>query len=94
MLDDPSAAQAHAFLTELHHQVAVVSQRIEAAERRCPRTSIRGQASDRRVRSALRQELYDVHRLIDGIHRRFPETLPATQRYRQQMLLESAAAPA
>lgn len=85
MVDESSIAQARSFLTELYHQVAVVSQRIEAAERRCPRTSARGQAMNRRMQSSMRRELYEVHRLIDGIHRRFPETLPATVPNRQQM---------
>jgi hypothetical protein len=75
--------QAQAFLTELYEQVATVSRKIEVAERRCPRLSARGQAFDRQVQSSLRRELYEVHRLIDGIHRRFPETLPTAVRERQ-----------
>jgi hypothetical protein len=35
MPDESNTAQARAFLAELYQQVAVVSQRIEVAERRC-----------------------------------------------------------
>jgi hypothetical protein len=60
----------------MFEQVAVISDKLEAVERGDHRTSVRGAARDRRHRLALRRELYEAHRLIDGIHRRFPETAP------------------
>jgi hypothetical protein len=77
MVEDVGAAQARALLREMHGQVFEVSRKLETAERRHRRTSIRGAAQDRRQLAALRRELYEVHRIIDGLHRRFPETLPA-----------------
>ena len=69
------AAQARALLKELFEQVAEISEKIERAERSGHRASIRGAALDRRLQSSLRQELNEVHRLIDGLHHRFPEPL-------------------
>ncbi|MET0698924.1 MAG: hypothetical protein ABWY93_04600 [Mycobacterium sp.] len=73
MIEDAGAAQARALLKELHGHVAELSQKIEAAEGRGHRASIRGAALDRRAHNTLRRELYEAHRLIDGLHRRFPE---------------------
>jgi hypothetical protein len=78
MTDDAGAAQARALLRELGEHVAEISHKLEAAELRGARTSIRGATHDRRHRSTLRRELYEAHRLIDGLHRRYPETLPCT----------------
>lgn len=72
MVDDAGSAQARLLLGELYEQVAGISRKIEKAESRSRRESIRGAAHDRRHQSALRRELYEVHRLIDGLHRRFP----------------------
>jgi hypothetical protein len=76
MTEDAGAAQARALLRELGEHVAEISHKLEAAELRASRTSIRGATHDRRHRSSLRRELYEAHRLIDGLHRRYPETLP------------------
>jgi predicted nucleic acid-binding Zn-ribbon protein len=75
MVENVGTAQAREFLAALHEQVAELSQKLENAERRHRRTSIRGAAHDRRRQNALRQELHEAHRLIDGLHRRFPEAL-------------------
>ena len=75
MADDTGVLQAQALLRELYEQVERISRKVERAELRSPRTSVRGMAHDHRQRSELRRELYEAHRLIDGIHRRFPETL-------------------
>jgi hypothetical protein len=75
MIDDAAAAQARELLAALHEHLAEISEKLETAERRDRRTSVRGALRDRRHEKALRQELYEAHRLIDGLHRRFPETL-------------------
>jgi predicted nucleic acid-binding Zn-ribbon protein len=75
MIDEAEAAQARELLAALRDHVAEISQKLETAERRDRRTSVRGAIRDRRHQKALRQELYEAHRLIDGLHRRFPETL-------------------
>jgi hypothetical protein len=80
MAENAGAAQARELLGALHQHVAEISQKIEKAECRGRRASIRGAAPDRRLQSELRRELYEAHRLIDGLHRRFPETLHASQR--------------
>jgi hypothetical protein len=73
MIEDAGAAQAQALLKELHGHVAELSHKIEVAESRGHRASIRGAALDRRTHNTLRRELYEAHRLIDGLHRRYPE---------------------
>ena len=90
MVEDAGAAQARALLRELSEQVADISRKLEAAERRGARTSIRGATHDRRHRSTLRRELYEAHRLIDGIHRRFPETLPRSAAARSGRALSAS----
>ena len=87
MIEDAGAAQAHALLRELYQQVNEISEKLEIAELRCPRTSIRGSAADRRHQSELRRELYEVHRLIDGLHRRFPATRPVSLGHRGRRVL-------
>lgn len=80
MIDDAGAAQARELLAALHEHVADISQKLETAERRERRRSTRGTVHYRRHEKALRQELYEAHRLIDGLHRRFPETLHISHR--------------
>ena len=75
MGDDVGAAQARALLLELYGHVADISHRLEAAEDRNRRAHLRGIASRDPAAGALRWDLYEVHRLIDGLHRRYPETV-------------------
>ena len=90
MAEDAGAAQARALLRALSDQVIDISNKLEAAERHDPRTSIRGATHDRRRQSALRRELYEAHRLIDGLHRRFPETLPSSVAGRARRVLSAS----
>jgi hypothetical protein len=78
-MDDAGTAQARALLAELFDHVAEISHKIEIVEHH-RRSSARGASLDRRQHSELRRELYEVHRLIDGLHRRFPQTDPRTRR--------------
>ncbi|MCV7228315.1 hypothetical protein [Mycolicibacterium komossense] len=80
MVDDVGAAQARLLLNALYEQVAKISHQLESAELRGPRTSVRGAGCDRREQSALRRDLYEAHRLIDGLHRKFPDTDPRLRR--------------
>jgi hypothetical protein len=89
MVDDAGAAQARALLRELYEHVAAISEKLEAAESGDLRTSARGAARDRRHRLALRRELYEAHRLVDGLHRRFPETVPTTRGERGRRVLSA-----
>ncbi|HEV7422735.1 MAG TPA: hypothetical protein VGO30_23300 [Mycobacterium sp.] len=89
MVEDTGAAQARALLREMYEQVAAISNRLETAESRDARTSVRGATHDRRQRSALRGELYEAHRLIDGLHRRFPETVSSARAERGQRVLSA-----
>jgi predicted nucleic acid-binding Zn-ribbon protein len=78
MVDDADIEQARELLRALYEQVEDISRKIEAAENRHRRsTYTRGAIHDQRLATSLRRDLYEAHRLIDGLHRRFPETLPA-----------------
>ena len=75
MLDDAEALQARTLLKELRDQVEKVSRKLEIVEGRNQRRSARGIAHIHRQQSELRRELREAHRLMDGLHRRYPETL-------------------
>ena len=75
MLEDADSAQARELLRHLYVHVEEISVRLEAAECKA-RQQGRGENLARRESANLRRELYDVHRLIDGLHGRFPVTRP------------------
>jgi hypothetical protein len=79
MVEDAGTAQARILLSALHEQIITISQKLEAAEMRGLRTSIHGAMHDRREQAELRRDLYEAHRLLDGLHKRFPQTLPRWQ---------------
>lgn len=79
MAEDVGVMQARLLLAALYDEVESISRKLEVFERRHPRASAHGQARDHQNMSSLRRDLYDVHRLIDGIHRRFPGTLPESR---------------
>lgn len=77
MVENPAVAQAFLLLAALHEQVADISEKLQTAERNSRDLRSRGTASDQRRAALLRKDLYEAHRLIDGLHRRFPEVRPA-----------------
>jgi hypothetical protein len=81
MVDDTGVAQAREMLAALREQIEDISRKLEVIENRAPRASVRGAAQDQKHRNELRQDLYDAHRYIDGIHRRFPATRPARRNW-------------
>jgi hypothetical protein len=76
MREDADTAQARELLHCLYMQVEEISQKLEAAEQNGLRAHTRSQILARREAANLRRELYEAHRLIDGLHRRFPATWP------------------
>lgn len=83
MVDDAGTAQAHALLIELQEQVSAISHKLEAADARNRRAHLRGTSRRDPVASTLRRQLSEAQRLIDGLHRCYPETdpeRPATER--------------
>ncbi|OBC02795.1 hypothetical protein A5784_01695 [Mycobacterium sp. 852013-50091_SCH5140682] len=73
-VDDANTAQARVLLAALWEQVNDTSSKLEAAERRLARAHAGVSSHHRRAAADLRHELYHTHRLIDGLHRRFPST--------------------
>jgi hypothetical protein len=76
MLEEADAAQARELLRHLYAHVEEISEKLEAAEWKARETQRRGENLARRESATLRRELYHVHRLIDGLHGRFPGTRP------------------
>jgi hypothetical protein len=70
--EDAGSAQAVALLRELQGHVAGLSHKLEAAEARSRRARARGNTRKDPVTSTLRRDLHEAHRLIDGLHRRYP----------------------
>ena len=79
MSDDAEALQARTLLNELRDQVEKVSRKLEIVEQRNKRRSARGIAHVHRQQSELRRELREAHRLMAGLHHRYPETLSCDQ---------------
>ena len=75
MSDDAEALQARTLLEELRDQAEKVSRKLEIVEQRNQRRSARGIAHVHRQQSELRRELREAYRLMDGLHRRYPEAL-------------------
>jgi hypothetical protein len=75
--EDAGVAQARKLLDELYRHVADVSRKLEAADLRNQRARMRGTTRKDPIASVLRRDLYETHRLIDGLHRRYPATDPA-----------------
>ncbi|WP_284228923.1 hypothetical protein [Mycobacterium antarcticum] len=75
MVDDHSTAQARELLRELRQHALSISQKLDAVENCRRRTSARGAMLQRRQSSSLRRELHEARRLIDGLHRQFPDAL-------------------
>ncbi|WP_032374042.1 hypothetical protein ACN9MI_22785 [Rhodococcoides fascians] len=76
MTDTADDEQARVFVTMLHAEIAVISARIERAERMARtawevgRTSSRRwYADDARIQRTI---LYELHRQLDSLHARFP----------------------
>lgn len=80
MAEDAELAQARLLLGAMYDHVVEVSQKLEVEESRGHRSSIRGATLDRRHRSALRQDLYEAHRLIGALIRRYPDALDGEAR--------------
>jgi chromosome segregation ATPase len=78
--DDADTAQAELLLQALHQHVEDISHKLESLEGRLHAVQGRAGAVARRKAAGLRKELYEAHRLIDGLHRRFPAVRVTTGR--------------
>jgi len=72
--ESANIAQARLLLGALWEQVEDTSRRIEDEEARVARRPAGAPARPHRVNTVqLRKELYQLHGMIDGINRRFPQ---------------------
>jgi predicted nucleic acid-binding Zn-ribbon protein len=77
MIEEPAVAQARLLLDALHEHVAEISEKLQGAERKNRNLRSMGTVSDQRRTAELRRDLYEAYRLIEGLHKRFPEVRPA-----------------
>lgn len=72
--ESANIAQARVLLGALWEQVEDTSRKIEEEEARVARRPVGSPARPHRVNTVqLRKELYQLHGMIDGINRRFPQ---------------------
>ncbi len=76
MVEDADTAQAWELLESLWAHVDEISEKLEAAEEKSRQAHGRTESLVRRQAVSLRRDLYEAHRLIDGLHGRFPATRP------------------
>ena len=83
--------QARELLQSLHAHIDEISEKVESAESRTRRVQGHAALIARRRVASLRHELYEAHRLIDGLHRRFPDrATPASRRAAYRIFTLSA----
>jgi hypothetical protein len=75
MAEDAGVGQARMLVGLLRDEIAEISDKLKAPDSDVHRRTEHGH--HRRVRRAavLRRQFYEAHRLLDGLYRRFPETL-------------------
>ena len=76
VIDDANTAQTRKLLQSLQAHVDDISKKVEFAEIRTRRVQGHAAVAARRRVASIRHELYEAHRLIDGLHRRFPAARP------------------
>ena len=76
MVEDAGSAQARALLGELYGHARGISHKLEAADERNRRARARGTSRRDPIASTLRRDLHETCRLIDGLHRRYPDLAP------------------
>ena len=74
MIEDAGSAQARKLLDELWGHVDDVSRKLDAADERNRRADARGLSRRDPTVSTLRRDLNEAHRLIEQLHRGFPDT--------------------
>lgn len=75
MPNDADRAQARMLVSLLRHEITEISDELEAAEKRARRhPHKRGHDSGAKRIAVLRPRLYEAHRLLEGLYRRFPDT--------------------
>jgi hypothetical protein len=75
MIEDASLAQARMMITVLRGEITEISDELQTTEKHLRRQAPERGPSYRVKRiTFLRQQLFEAHRLIEGLYRRFPES--------------------
>lgn len=73
MVENISVAQARVLLTSLYEHVNEISLSIAKVERQLQHSTRVYSLRHHRLRiQGMRKDLHEAHRLIDGLHRRYP----------------------
>ena len=80
MPEHTDAAQARVFVELLMEHIERVSVSLERAEARARRARADPHSDDEPDARTLREELYELHRMVDRLHRRFPRAPGADRR--------------
>jgi hypothetical protein len=62
----------------LRDEIAEISDKLKAADSDVHRRTEHGHHRRARRAALLRRQFFEAHRLLDGLYRRFPETLDAS----------------
>jgi hypothetical protein len=76
VVEDAGSAQARELLGELYGHARGISHKLAAADERNRRARARGTSRRDPIANTLRRELNETCRLIDRLHRRYPEIAP------------------
>ena len=76
--EDAAVAQARMLVGLLRDEIAEISDKLKAPDSDVHRRTQHGHHQRVRRAAVLRRQFYEAHRLLDGLYRRFPETLDAS----------------
>lgn len=76
--EDAGGAQARMLVGLLRDEITEISDKLKAPDSDVHRRTEHGHHQRVRRAAVLRRQFYEAHRLLDGLHRRFPETLDAS----------------
>jgi hypothetical protein len=79
MVRMPGWRKARMLLGLLQEEITEISRELEALGKRARRPHLHGEVHREIRERSLRRQLYEAHRLIDGLYRRFPDTLDRSQ---------------
>jgi hypothetical protein len=78
MAEDAGVQQARMLVGLLRDEIAEISDKLKAPDSDVHRQTEHGHHQRVRRAALLRSQFYEAHRLLDGLYRRFPETLDAS----------------
>jgi hypothetical protein len=92
--EDAGVEQARMLVGLLRDEIAEIPDKLKAPDSDVHRRTEHGHHQRVRRAALLRRQFYEAHRLLDGLYRRFPETLDASHpRRAARRAVSSASRP-